>query len=449
MLKELLKPEIEELIEEHRWRELKDVLVEWNPTEVALLLESLRFSWAIILFRLLPKEFAYDVFSYLSSETQEKFIKELTDEEAIKIAEELEPDDRTSLFEELPAELVQKILTGLTKEERDKAVKLLGYPENSVGRRMTPDFLTIKPEFTREEALEFIRKNGKKAETINILYVIDDKGKLIDDISLNDIVLAEPNEKIANILDGSYIYLRAHDDQEIAIKKMKQYDYPVLPVVDSSGILVGIVTFDDVFDVEQEETTEDIHKIASVIPIDISYKRASVFHLFSKRIVWLLALVIADLFSAKVISSFSYLIATVTVLAFFMPVLIDTGGNAGSQIATIVIRALALGEIRSKDIWRTILKEILVALLIGLVLSATLFLVTRIWSGIPFRVSVIVALSMFVVVIWTNLIGLWLPIIFNALKVDPAVASSPLITTIADASGLIIYFLIAKLILGI
>ncbi len=449
MLKELLKPEIEELIEEHRWRELKDVLIEWNPSEVALLLESLKVSRAIILFRLLPKEFAYEVFSYLPNEVQEKFLKELTDEEVIKIVEELDPDDRTSLFEELPAELVQKLLLSLSDEEREKAIKLLGYPENSVGRRMTTEFLTIKPEFTREEALEYIRLNGKKVETIDILYVVDNNGKLIDDININHIVLADPGEKIEKLLDGNYVYLSAYDDQEIAIRKMKQYDYPVLPVIDRSGVLVGIVTFDDIFDLYQEETTEDIHKIASVLPIDISYKQASSWHLFSKRIIWLAVLLVIDLASSKIIQGFSYLIAAVTALAFFMPVLVDTAGNTGSQIATIIIRALALGELRSKDIWKTILKEIAVSLIIGITLAILIFSITQLWHGIDIKVSVVVGLSMFAVIIWSNLVGLWLPIILNVIRIDPAVASSPLITSIADISGLFIYFLISKAILGL
>jgi magnesium transporter len=447
MLKELLKPEIEELIEEHRWRELKEVLVEWNPSEVAYLLSDLKTRWAIILFRLLPKDFAYDVFSYLEPEKQELFLKELTQEETIQIVEEMDPDDRTALFEELPAELVQKIIGGLTKAERDKAIKLLGYPEDSVGRLMTTDYLTIKPDFTRDEALEYIRKFGKDKETINILYVVDDSGRLVDDVHLHDIIFAEPDEKIGNILDGKVVYLSAYDDQEKALNIMKQYDYSVLPVVDSSGILVGIVTFDDILDVAEEEMTEDIHKISSVIPIDISYRNASPFRLYLKRVVWLIALVLADLSASKIIEYFSYMIAAITALAFFMPVLIDTGGNAGSQISTIIIRALATGEFKPKELWKTILKELIVALLLALSLGLIIFGITFLWRGITVNLAIVVGLSMLLIIIWTNLVGLLLPIIFNAVRIDPAVASSPLITTIADASGLFIYFFTAKQIL--
>ena len=449
MLKELLKPDIEELIEEKRWRELKEIIVEWNPAEVADLLRELKTSWRVILFRTLPRKFADEVFSYLEPKEQQSLLVELTDNETLRIVEEMDPDDRTALFEELPGEAVQRLIAGLTKEEREKATTLLGYPEDSVGRLMTPDYLTVKSNWTREEALEHIRKYGKECETIDIIYVTGNKDKLVDDLLLREVIFAEPGETIENLLDGNFVTLSPYDDQEKAVEVMGKYDYSVLPVVDSDGILLGIVTFDDILDVSEEEATEDIQKIASVVPLEKSYRESTIWQLYSKRIVWLAILVPASLISTRIIAHFSYAISAITALTFFIPLLIDTGGNTSSQIATITIRALATGELRRKEWWRALAKEFLVGSLLAISLGILIIIMTATWQTISLQFSLMLGLSMLFIVIWANILGLLLPLILTAIKLDPAMASSPLLTTIMDISGLTIYFLVATKILGL
>ncbi len=447
-LNKLLGPEIQELIKTKDFSSLKVTISDWEAPEIAELLMMLPEEDQPILFRLLPKKMAAEVFSYLDPDAQEDLLLGLKGESIRNILEELDPDDRTALFEELPAEVTSKLLNLLPPDERKEALSLLGYPEDSVGRLMTPDYVKVKSHWTSERAIEHVRNYGTQAETIDILYVVDREGKLIGEVKLSDLVLASPEERIENIMDTHIHALSAYQDQEEAAKVMQLYDRIALPVVDSEGKLIGIVTFDDIMDVVEEETTEDIQKIASVEPLQIDYSRAGPGILYRKRVIWLVALLIASFLSSAVIQHFSYILQSVIVLAIFIPVINGSGGNTGTQSSTLIIRALATGDITLRDWVRIVGKEILVGMLLGSTLGVFLFLRSYL-GGYGIEISLVIGLAIFFVVIWANIIGAILPIVISTMRLDPAVVSSPLLSTLVDWTGLFIYFSIAKIILNI
>jgi len=446
MLKELLKPEIEEAISNKDWRVLKELISKWPPPDIADLLESLNDEERLILFRLLPTELAAQVFIELQREVQAHLVKNLSGEKMKEILLEVPPDDRTELFEELPGEVVSQLINLLPPEERKEALELLGYPKDSVGRLMTPDYVKVKEHWTVKQSLEHIRKFGRDAETINILYVVDEEERLIGEVHLRKLVLAEPSQKISEIMEKDFVAIEVYQDQEEAAKMMRRYDLIALPVVDKRGILLGIVTVDDILDVYEEEATEDLHKRAGVIPLRFSYIATPVFSLFKKRIVWLSLLAIAGFLSSSVIASFENLLHKIIALSFFIPILIDTGGNTSSQSATLIIRAIALGELDFKKWWQIVRKEVYVGFLLGIGLFFLLFSYSLIWQR-NIKISFVVGLAVWAICIWANLIGTILPIILTKLKLDPAIISSPVLTTILDFTGLAIYFAIAYLIL--
>lgn len=432
---------IEVLLQSKRWMELRETLASWPPAEIADLLMNLDNVDRALLFRSLPRLVSSEVFAYMETEEQNGLLADLTAEETRHLLAHLSPDDRTQLFEELPGQATQKLLNFLSAEDLREARQLLGYPEESVGRLMTPDYVAVRPEWTIQHALEHIRSRGRNSETINVIYVTDANWRFLDALDLRHFILADPEQRVADIMDQSYVRLSAFDDREKAVQVMQRYDLPVLPVVDSDGILVGIVTFDDVFDVAEEETTEDFHKTAAVTPIRGSYSDAHIPELYSKRIGWLLALVFVNIFSGGAIAAFEDTLAASIALVFFLPLLIDSSGNAGSQAATLMVRALAMGDVCLKDWARILGKEILVAGLLGLTMGAAVSLIAA-WRGGP-DVSVVVSLSMVLVVVVGSTIGTILPFVLSRLKFDPATASAPLITSLADISGVVIYFSLA------
>ncbi len=446
MLRELLTPEIRELVEQKDWRTLKDALSPWPPQDIVELLESFEDESKIIIFRLLPRDLAAEVFSELDAGAQKNLLHQMSNEHIKEIFLEMSPDDRTDVFEELPSGATKEFLSLLPPGERKEAMELLGYPEYSVGRLMTPDYVAVRSSWTVEESLDHVRKYGKDAETVDILYVVDEKWHLLDDIPLGTLILASPEAKVESIMDREFLSVHASHDQEEAVRLMKKYNLIVLPVVDSQNILLGVVTVDDVIDVYEEEVTEDIHKGASVIPFEINYSTISAFSLFRKRIVWLLFLAIAGFLSGNVISSFQETLGEVIILAFFVPVLLGTGGNTGTQSATLIIRALVTGDLTPKKWLSVIRKEILVGVLLGLFLGLVLYAWSFAWKGSG-RVSLIIGISVAIIAVWANLVGSILPIILRKMKLDPAIVSSPLISTITDVSGLLIYFTVAMLML--
>ena len=452
MLKELLTPEIIQLIRERQWADMREVLVIWPPAEVADLIQSIDEPARVLLMRFLPRSYEARVFSELSPGLQDELLKELSNHEVRGLLAELSPDDRTALMEEMPVEVTRRLFSLLSPEDLKETRQLLGYPEGSVGRVMTPNFVGIRAEMTVGEALEHIRGRGETSETINVVYVVDETGVLLDEISLRRLVLAQPEKKVSDIMDGNVVSLSGYSDQEEAVAMIKKYNYLALPVVDSAGVLLGIVTIDDLMDVAEEEVTEDFLKFGAVSPeadgegLFDSIREAAVSILFRRRIAWLVLLVFANIPTGFAMSFFTGTIESAVALVFFLPLLIGSGGNAGSQSATLLVRALATGNVKMKDVWRMLGKEFSVSLLLGLTMGVAVYGIA-VFRGGP-MVGIVVAISMLLIVLSSSIVGMLLPFVLQKFGRDPATASAPLITSIADVGGVLIYFSIAARIIG-
>lgn len=449
MLKELMKPEIYELIDNHKWRDLKEILSNWPAPEIAELLLDIDKYGRVLLFRALPRELSSDVFSYFEHDQREILLRELTDQETKELLADMSPDDRTSLLEELPAKATKTLLNLLSPDDLKEARELLGYPEESIGRLMTPDFVAVRPEWTIDKCIEHIRIFGKDSETINRIYITDREGKLIDDIVLRYIILADKDDLVAKLCDYTVVSVSAFDDQEEAVRTMEKYDIAALPVVDSEGKLVGIVTFDDIMDISEEEATEDFQRISAINPVDQTYLNASKWRLTTKRFPWLMGLLFANFVTAAIISMFSETIEAVVALTFFIPLLIGTAGNTGTQSATLIIRSLAIEDVEIGDWWRVLKKEMFIGLVLGISLGLLTYGRGIIEGHNSFDLAIIISFSMLVLVVWANLIGALLPLILARFNLDPAVISSPFIATFIDITGIIIYFNIANWVLGL
>lgn len=442
-----LKTDFHRLIKNKEWVSLKYSLNEYDSIQLAELIEETSEKDEIILFRLLNRIQAKEVFQLLSQSKREQIIEGLAHnkQKLSDLLNDIEPDDRTAFFEELPGEVTQQLIQWLLPEERRVTLQLLGYPEDSIGRLMTPEYVAIKPHFTVEHTFEHIRKYGRDSETLNVIYIVDNEWKLIDDIRIKELILASPKQKIEELMDHRFVALNAMDDQEMAIKTFSDYDRVALPVVNAEGILMGIVSFDDIMDVVEEESTEDFHKFGSFQAAIANPLTERAFSLYKNRIVWLIALVFMNIFSGAAISNFENLIQSMVSLIFFLPLLIDSGGNAGSQSATLMIRSLAIGDVKVSDWYKLIGKEVVVSLLLGVTMALAVAAVASFRAP---EIVLVVAITMVLVVLNGSLIGLLLPFIFTRLKLDPATASAPLITSIADISGVIIYFSIASWFFG-
>lgn len=455
MLSRLLQPEIQSLIAERQLSLLKEILSDWSPADIAELLIEITENERVIIFRLLSKELAADTFEYLEFEIQMDLLKAMGREEVAEVLNEMDPDDRTALFEELPAAAARQLIQLLSPDERKIAVTLLGYPENSVGRLMTPDYIAIKKHWTVQKTLDYIREHGENKETLNLIYVIDEKGKLTDDVRIKDFLLAPLDSTVEDLMDENYQYLNVNDDQEIAVEEFKKYDRIALPVIDKSGILIGIVTVDDVLDVAEEEATEDIHKQAAMEALEDPYPTIPIAQMVKKRAPWLAILLLGQSITAIVMGVFEYEIAQMAAIAIFIPLIISSGGNSGAQAATLVVRAMALGEITLVDWWHIMKREIMSGLALGLILGTIGFSQVGLLAGFSHTVhdnwlilGIIVGLSLFIIVIWGTITGSMLPFILKRLKVDPATSSVPLVATVVDVTGLLIYFVIAILFLS-
>ncbi len=447
ILSHLLKVEILELLEAGRLNDVREFLNQQPAPEIAELIEAVAGKDRALLFRLLPRRLADTVFSLLDANTQNLLLADMAQEEVRQILSALSPDDRTALFEEMPAAVTQRLLGLLTDKERKQALTLLSYPEGSVGRLMTDRYLTVQPSWTAAEALEYIRKHGMDSETLAMLYITDDKGRLVDELRLRKLILANPSSRVSELLDGKFVALSSLQDREEAVKVFRKYDFYALPVTDEDGVLLGIVTVDDILDVAEAETTEDFHKIVTVSPLQMSLRDATLGVLYRKRIGWLLGLVFVNIFSGAGIAIFEDTIAAVVALVFFLPLLIGSSGNAGAQAATLIVRAMATGEIGRHDWWWLFTRELGVSSAIGAVMGIAVFFIG--WAMGSLKVGIVVALSMITVVVVGSLIGTVLPMLLNKAKMDPATASAPLITSIADILGVLIYFSIARAVLGI
>jgi magnesium transporter len=436
-----LKPDILRLIEERDWPALRTALVHEPAPEVADLLLRLRKTERVLLFRTLARPQAAAVFAHLELDRQDELLRDLSDEETRHLLGEMQVDDRTQLLGELPGQATQRLLNLLTTKDLQAARWLLGYPEDSVGRLMTPDYVAVRPEETISQALAHIRSHGRDSETIDIVYVVDAGWHLLDDIELRRFILADPAVTVADIMDHSVASVAATADREEALQVIRRYDTVALPVVDSDGVLVGIVTVDDMLDVAEQEATEDFHRVGSVGPIRTSLRDATITFLYRKRVGWLLTLVFMNIFSGAGIAAFEETIEAVVALVFFLPLLIDSGGNAGSQSATLMVRALATGDVRMADWVRLIGRELWVALLLGTTMAVGVAAIA--WFRAP-EVIYVVPATMVLIVLVGSLIGMSLPFLLTRFGLDPATASAPLITSLADISGVLIYFSIAS-----
>lgn len=437
-----IKTNFHELIKNKEWKALKNSLNQLDEVQLARLIDKTSDDEEIILFRLLNRKLSKEVFQLLSFSKQEQIIQGLVQKERklANLINDLEPDDRTAFFEELPGKITQRLIQLLSPEERKITVQLLGYPEDSVGRLMTPEYVAVKSTNTIEQTFEHIRKYGKDSETLNVIYVVDKDWRLVDDIKIKEILLASPQQQIEELMDHQFVALNVTDDQELAIKTFRDYDRVALPVVNTEGVLVGIVTVDDILDVEEEEATEDFHKFGSFQSAVANPLKERVLNLYKNRIFWLLALVFMNVFSGAAISSFEKVIQSVVSLVFFLPLLIDSGGNAGAQSATLMIRSLAIGDVKLSDWYKLIGKEIVVSFLLGTTMAIGVALVASFRAP---EIIFVVSLTMILIVITGSLIGMLLPFVFTKIKLDPATASAPLITSIADICGVLIYFSIA------
>ena len=447
-----------ELIENKDWKTLKQELYLLEPLQVAEILESLSNNDQIVLFRLLPRQLAKDAFQILPHDEQQDIINGLAAHTNIltSLLNDLDPDDRTAFFEELPGKVVQQLVQLLAKEEREIATRLLGYPEESIGRLMTPEYVAIKPYFTVQQALEHIRKFGHDSETLNVIYVVDNQWRLIDDIRIKEIILASPQRIISDITDNRFVALNAYDDQEVAVKVFQDQDRVALPVVDDDGTLLGIVTVDDVLDVAEEESTEDFQKFGGSEGLDLSYTKTPLLELVRKRAGWLVVLFFGELLTASAMGYFEEEIEKAVVLALFVPLLISSGGNSGSQAASLIIRALALNELHLKNWWYVMRKELFSGLMLGSILALIGFLRIFIWQKTGFYhygefwfwIGLSVSLSLIFIVMWGTLTGSMIPFILKRLKLDPATASAPFVATLVDVTGLVIYFSVAAIFLS-
>lgn len=457
MLGELVLPELEELISARNFAALRDLLADLAPADIADLFSDLPPETIAVLFRLLPTEQAADVFEYLPVEMQEALIRALGHEQVAAVLNEMAPDDRTALLQELPGEVAQRLINQLTPDERKVAVTLLGYPEQSIGRRMTPDYVAVRRDWSIAQVFEHMRRVGHDKETLNVVYVTDERGRLIDDIRLRELVLADPNARVADIMNEQFITLSVNDDQEEAVRAFKKYDRSALPVVDSAGTLVGIVTVDDVLDVAEQEETEDVQKMAAVQVLEEPYLVVDPFTMVRKRSIWLVLLFLGELLTVTAMARFQRALEAVVMLALFIPLIISSGGNSGSQAASLVIRALALRELSAADWWRVLRRELASGLMLGSILGLSAFGVVFLYgkvrsdaalmSGQYLSVALTVGLSLVGVVMFGTIAGSMLPILLKRVGLDPAVSSTPFVATLVDVSGIVIYFCTAMILL--
>jgi magnesium transporter len=449
---EQLKQNFEQLLERGDALEIRNFLDDQNISDVANLVYEYEEHESKIIAGMSVHR-AAGVFKLLESSTQQSIIKDLPPNKTAELLNELPADDRTSFLEELPSNVVRELIKLLDFKERKITLSLLGYPENSVGRLMTPDYVYVYENNTVAQVLEVIRRVGKNSETIDVIYVINEKGELLDDIRIREFILASPDKKVSDLMDDRVIALNAYDDQEIANEAFKMNNRVALPVVSNSNKLLGIITIDDVLWIANEEFSEDMQKIGGTQALDQPYLEMPLFQLFKKRVVWLIVLFLGEMLTATAMAFFEDEIAKAVVLALFVPLIISSGGNSGSQASTLIIQAMAVGEISLKDWWRVMRREIMSGLLLGSVLGLIGFLRIAVWHSItptvygPYWMSIgiTVGTTLLGVVLWGTLCGSMLPMILKRLGADPAVSSAPFVATLVDVTGLVIYFSVAFL----
>lgn len=441
--------ELCELLETKQYTKLRQFLTELNDADIAALMEELDEESLLKVYRILPKDLAADVFSYLEVDSQQMIINSLSDKEAANVIDNLMADDAVDFLEEMPANVVDKILANAKPDTRQAINHLLRYPEDSAGSIMTVEYVSLKENLTVKQAIEHIRKVGLDSETINICYVLDAQRRLVGTVALRYLLLSDGDEIIGDLMHENVISINTLMDQEQVAAQFKKYDFIAMPVVDNENRLVGIITVDDIVDIMEEETTEDMEKMAAIVPSDKPYMRTTVWETYKKRIPWLLLLMISATFTGAIISSFEEALSVCAALIAFIPMLMDTGGNAGGQASVTVIRGLSLGEIEYRDVPGVLWKEIRVAVLCGVSLAAANFVKLMLFDRVGLMVSITVCLTLIASVLMAMLVGCLLPIGAKKLGFDPAVMASPFITTIVDALSLLVYFRFAAMVMGI
>ena len=436
------------------FQKLREQLVDRRPPELAAALSELRADDQVIAFRILPRGLAAAVFEYMPPESQYSLLKAMGQEDVAALLNRMAPDDRTSLLSELPANATKRLLELLTPEERREAVTLLGYAPGTVGRLMTPHYIAVREDWTVQQVLDYVRAHGQNSETLNVIYVVDEAGVLIDDIRIREFLVVPLTTRVSDLMDRRFVTLKATDTQESAVAVFRREDRSALPVTDTAGVLIGIVTVDDVLDVAEEAATRDFQMVGGSEALDEPYMQISPLGMVKKRAGWLVVLFLGEMLTATAMGFFEREIARAVVLALFVPLIISSGGNSGSQASTLVIRALAIGELKLADIWRVIRRELFSGLALGCILGAIGFLRISIWSAFSsiygphwVLVASTVALALVGVVLWGTLVGSVLPFVLRRLGFDPATSSAPFVATLVDVTGLIIYFSVGVLIL--
>ncbi len=443
------------LIQEGEFFKLKKLLVNCQPAELVELIENEEEREQLIIFRLLPLKLATEVFEYLDRDIQRHFLDNLTQDKVADILNEMSPDDRTALLEFLPANFVAELVQSLSEEERKVTLQLLGYPEYSVGRLMTPDYIAIREHWTVQQVLDYIRRHGGQSETISLLYVTDARGVLIDDLRIRELLLADPSVLVRRLMDNRYVKLSAGQDQEEAIDIFRRNDRVALPVVsDDQGILLGIVTIDDILSIREQEDTEDMQKLGGSEALDEPYLATPLLSMVQKRAGWLVVLFLGELLTASAMQFFEGELQKAIVLVQFIPLIISSGGNSGSQATSLIIRAMALGEFTISDWWLVLRRDILSGLALGLILGVVGFARIAVWQSLTpiygehwLLVALTVGIALVGIVLWGSLAGSMLPLLLKRLGLDPATSSAPFVATLVDVTGLIIYFTVALVLL--
>jgi magnesium transporter len=454
MLGRLALPEIRELVESRDDETLREVVNRWLSADLAELVNALRADEQVHVLRLIKPKLAAEAFAYLDLDTQQDVLKSLSEDESRYVLNQMAPDDRTALLAELPPDEAERLIDLLDLDQRKIARALLDYGEDSVGRLMTPDYVVVRREWTMRHVLDHIRAHGRDSETLNVIYIVDDENKLIDDLRIREILLAPLHTHVSDLMDNKCISLTVTDNRKKAVEVCRKYDRVALPVADTNGRLAGIVTLDDVIDVAEEEATREIQKFGGLEALDDPYMSTSLPAMVRKRATWLVLLFVGEMLTATAMGFFERQIERAVVLALFVPLIISSGGNSGSQAATLIIRALALGEVRLSDWWRVIRREAVAGILLGAILASIGFVRIAAWNAVSnlygphwLLVGMTVSLSLIGVVLWGTLTGSMLPFLLRWMGFDPATSSAPFVATLVDVTGLMIYFTVAIVLL--
>jgi magnesium transporter len=449
-----LVSDIQDLIRSADFAKLRERFISMRPTEIASAILDLEPNEQVLAFRVLPRKLAAEVFEYLHPAAQGVLVKTMGQEDVAALLNHMAPDDRTLLFGELPANVTKHLLSLLTPEERAEAVTLLGYAPGTIGRLMTPHYIAVREDWSVQQVMDFVREHGQDSETLNVIYVIDDTGCLIDDIRMREFLVVPLTKRVSDLMDRRYVALKATDDQEAAVAVFRKEDRTALPVTDTAGILIGIVTVDDVLDIAEQAATRDMQRVGGSEALDEPYMDIALGRMVKKRAGWLVVLFLGEMLTATAMGFFEKEIERAVVLALFVPLIISSGGNSGSQASTLVIRAMAVGELRLKDWWRVVRREAVSGVLLGCILGLIGFLRISVWSLFSsiygphwLLVATTVGLALVAIVLWGTLVGSMLPLVLRRLGFDPATSSAPFVATLVDVTGLVIYFSVGLVVL--